>query len=75
MMTGSNNASPMDPLLCAKEVAKLLNVSTSWLAKSRMKGTGPRFVKVGGAVKYRESAVADYVRARSGRALGSWGPK
>ena len=38
---------------------------SSWLAKSRLTGTGPPFVKVGRAVRYRLSAVQDYIKARN----------
>jgi len=37
----------IDPLLHPTQVAKLLAVSPSWLAKSRLNGTGPRFTKIG----------------------------
>jgi excisionase family DNA binding protein len=57
--SGSN-----DPLMHPKEAAKLLNVSDSWLAKSRLTGTGPRFVKIGRAVRYPESAVREFIKAR-----------
>ena len=64
-MDATNRVSPIDPLLHPKEVAKLLNVSVSWLAKSRMTGTGPRFVKVGGrAVRYAASAVREFIKGR-----------
>src|SRR5947199_1646105 len=42
----------IDPLLYPAQVAKLLGVSHSWLAKSRLNGTGPRFIKIGRAVRY-----------------------
>jgi predicted DNA-binding transcriptional regulator AlpA len=42
----------IDPLLHPVQVAKLLGVSPSWLAKSRLNGTGPRFIKIGRAVRY-----------------------
>jgi hypothetical protein len=38
-MNAVNKASPIDPLLHPKEVAKLLGVSVSWLAKSRLSET------------------------------------
>jgi predicted DNA-binding transcriptional regulator AlpA len=56
---------PTDPLLHPKEIANLLGVSDSWLAKSRLTGLGPAFVKVGRAVRYRLSAVQDYIKART----------
>jgi predicted DNA-binding transcriptional regulator AlpA len=64
-MNAANKASPIDPLLHPKEVAKLLSVSTSWLAKSRLNGSGPPFIKLGRAVRYLESAVRGYIRART----------
>jgi predicted DNA-binding transcriptional regulator AlpA len=62
-MNAPTKASTIDPLLHPKEVAKLLNVSVSWLAKSRLNGTGPRFVKIGRAVRYPEYAVREFIRA------------
>jgi predicted DNA-binding transcriptional regulator AlpA len=55
----------IEPLLHPKEAANLLNVSLSWLAKSRLSGDGPRFVKVGRAVRYLESALRDYIKGRT----------
>jgi hypothetical protein len=62
-----NNAkvTSLEPLLHPKQAAKLLNVSPSWLAKSRLTGSGPRFVKIGRAVRYPESALRDFVRAQT----------
>jgi predicted DNA-binding transcriptional regulator AlpA len=54
----------LDPLLQPAQVAKLLGVSLSWLAKSRLTGTGPRFVKIGRAVRYAMSAVREYILSR-----------
>ncbi len=54
----------IDPLLHPVQVAKLLGVSLSWLAKSRLHGTGPRFVKIGRAVRYVQSAVRDFILSR-----------
>jgi hypothetical protein len=46
-----------DRLLTTKEVADLLRVSTSWLAKARMRGDGPPFVVVGRrSIRYTEAA-------------------
>jgi predicted DNA-binding transcriptional regulator AlpA len=48
------------------KTAELLGgLSLSWLAKARLTGTGPRFVKVGRSVRYPESAIRDYIRART----------
>jgi predicted DNA-binding transcriptional regulator AlpA len=54
----------IDQLLHPPHVAKLLGVSSSWLAKSRLNGTGPRFIKIGRAVRYAHSAVRDFILSR-----------
>ena len=53
----------LDSLLYPAQAAKVLGVSHSWLAKSRLTGTGPRFVKIGRAVRYSLSAVREYIRS------------
>jgi predicted DNA-binding transcriptional regulator AlpA len=63
-MTAPAKSNEIDPLLHPVQVAKLLAVSPSWLAKSRLNGTGPRFTKIGRAVRYATSAVGEYVLSR-----------
>jgi predicted DNA-binding transcriptional regulator AlpA len=63
-MSALAKTNEIDPLLHPAQVAKLLGVSLSWLAKSRMNGTGPRFVKIGRAVRYAMSAVQEYIKSR-----------
>jgi predicted DNA-binding transcriptional regulator AlpA len=63
-MNAQVRASTIDPLLHPRDVAKLLGVSTSWLAKARLSGNGPRFVKIGRAVRYLESSLKEYIKAR-----------
>ena len=63
-MNGPPKTGAIDPLLQPAEVVKLFKVSPSWLAKSRWNGTGPRFVKIGRAVRYAESAVREYIKSR-----------
>jgi predicted DNA-binding transcriptional regulator AlpA len=58
---GSPKTNEIDPLLHTAQVAKLLGVSISWLAKSRLNGTGPRFIKIGRAVRYAQSAVREFL--------------
>ncbi len=45
-------ASPLEEMLTPAEFAKALKVSESWLAKARMRGDGPPFIKVGRSVRY-----------------------
>ncbi len=49
-----------DTLLTEEEAARELNCSPSFLAKSRMRGTGPVFIKIGRAVRYSRSALQQY---------------
>jgi hypothetical protein len=57
-MNAPARSSTIDPLLHPRDVARILNVSTSWLAKSRLSGDGPRFVKIGRAVRYLEASTS-----------------
>ena len=43
--TGKSSAAII-VLLTPKEAAKLLKVSLSWLAKARMRGDGPPYIKI-----------------------------
>ena len=51
-------------LLTARDAADFLHISISWLAKSRMKGDGPPFVKVGRSVRYGEGALLRWMKSR-----------
>jgi predicted DNA-binding transcriptional regulator AlpA len=53
-----------DRLLTPKEAAEFLRVSTSWLAKARMRGDGPPYVKIGRAIRYPESALYHWMKSR-----------
>jgi predicted DNA-binding transcriptional regulator AlpA len=64
-MTKAPTLTPFERLLTAKETATLLGVSLSWLAKARLRGDGPLFIKIGRAVRYPESAIRDYLKART----------
>jgi hypothetical protein len=57
-----------------KETAVLLKVSESFLAKKRVTGEGPKFVKVGRIVRYPESAINDYLTARLRKSTSDPGP-
>jgi predicted DNA-binding transcriptional regulator AlpA len=64
-MKAPAGASTIDPLLYARDAARILNVSMSWLAKARLSGDGPRFVKIGRAVRYLESSLREYIKGRT----------
>ena len=51
-------------LLTPKEAAVLLKVSGSWLAKARMRGDGPPFIKVGRSIRYSEATLLQWMKTR-----------
>ena len=50
-------------MLSPKDAANFLHVSTSWLAKARMRGDGPPYVKFGRSVRYREGDLVRYAKS------------
>jgi predicted DNA-binding transcriptional regulator AlpA len=57
-------AAPAMVLLKAEEAARLLKLSVSWLAKARMRGDGPPYVKVGRSVRYSEATLLQWTKSR-----------
>lgn len=49
-------------LLEPKEAAAVLKVSLSWLAKARMSGNGPPFIKIGRSVRYGNAALLQWMK-------------
>jgi predicted DNA-binding transcriptional regulator AlpA len=54
-------------LLTARDAANVLRLSESWLAKSRMRGDGPPFVKIGRSVRYAEGSLRDWLQTQMRR--------
>lgn len=54
-------------LLTDRDVATLTGLARSTLAKLRLSGKGPRFVKLGAAVRYRADDVQMWVAAQPRR--------
>jgi len=52
-------------LLSPKEAAQKLHCSVSFLAKKRMTGDGPPFVKRGRAVLYTEPALVQWIKSQT----------
>lgn len=50
-----------DPILTQEEVCQLMQTSLSTLYRMRKNGDGPAWIKVRSAIKYRRSAVAEYL--------------
>jgi predicted DNA-binding transcriptional regulator AlpA len=58
-------AAPSIVLLTAKEAAKLLKVSLSWLAKARMRGDGPPYIQISPrSIRYAETALIQWMKGR-----------
>jgi predicted DNA-binding transcriptional regulator AlpA len=57
---------PVTPpiLLTPKQTARHLNLSVSWLAKRRLAGDGPPYVKLGGAVRYAEASIQQWMKSQ-----------
>jgi len=54
-----------DHLLTTESAAAFLSVSKALLIKWRFYGGGPRFVKLGRAVRYRISDLEDFIASHS----------
>jgi predicted DNA-binding transcriptional regulator AlpA len=50
-------------LLTAKEIGTRLRVSLSWLAKARMRGDGPPYIRIGRSIRYGEDALAQWMKS------------
>ena len=55
---------PAAVLLTPCETAERLKVSLSWLAKARMRGDGPPFIRVGRRIRYGEAALLQWMKSR-----------
>jgi predicted DNA-binding transcriptional regulator AlpA len=62
--TAQKSTPPTIVLLTAKEAATLLKVSLSWLAKARMRGDGPPYIRVGRSIRYAEIALIQWMKSR-----------
>jgi hypothetical protein len=51
----------MNSLLTQKSAAKLLAVSPRTLERHRITGTGPRYVRLGRLIRYREEDLVAFV--------------
>ena len=56
-------------LLNEKEVAEQIGMSVHWLRRKRITGGGIPFLKMsdGGAVRYEQGAVTEFINSRSRR--------
>jgi predicted DNA-binding transcriptional regulator AlpA len=54
----------IERLLTPKEAAHFLRVSLSWLAKARMRGDGPPYIRIGRSTRYSEAALLQWMKSR-----------
>jgi Helix-turn-helix domain len=54
----------IERLLTPNEAAARLRVSMSWLAKARMRGDGPPYIKVGRSIRYTEAGLVQWTKSR-----------
>ena len=54
----------IDHLLHETEAAKILSMKVSTLRRWRWSGEGPKFIKVGAAVRYDPQTLKDYLAER-----------
>jgi predicted DNA-binding transcriptional regulator AlpA len=64
-VTPPKPVTPVIVLLTPKEAARLLKLSPSWLAKARMRGDGPPYIKLPGrTVRYIDAALIQWTKSR-----------
>jgi predicted DNA-binding transcriptional regulator AlpA len=44
------------------KAAKFIGLSVWWLVKARSNGTGPKFIKIGRAVRYSRASLLDFIK-------------
>ena len=60
----TNRPTAASVMLTPKQAARHLNLSVSWLAKRRLAGDGPPYVKLGGAVRYAEASIQQWMKSQ-----------
>jgi predicted DNA-binding transcriptional regulator AlpA len=58
----NKTANAAQRLRTAREAAEFLQLSESWLAKARIRGDGPPYVKIGRSIRYSEGALLQWMR-------------
>jgi excisionase family DNA binding protein len=56
--------SSFERILTAEEAAEYLKFTSGWLAKLRLFGGGPRFVRLGRKIRYTQSALDEWIHLR-----------
>ena len=51
-------------LMTPNDAATVLKVSLSWLAKARMHGDGPPYIRVGRSIRYSDAALMQWMKSK-----------
>jgi predicted DNA-binding transcriptional regulator AlpA len=62
-----------DRLLRPRDAANLLGLSESTLAKLRLSGGGPEYLKLGRSIRYARKSVDSWISARARRSTSDTG--
>lgn len=73
-MTDKFTIPAFEKIHTTKETAGRLKVSESFLAKKRVSGGGPRYIKMGRVVRYTETAISEYLSTRLRASTSDAGP-
>ena len=60
----TNRPTATSVMLTPKQAARHLNLSVSWLAKRRLAGDGPPYIKLVGAVRYSEASLQQWMKSQ-----------
>jgi len=52
-----------EDLMTSGQFAAYIGMSESWLTKERAAGRGPRYLKIGGLIRYRKSFGDEYLQS------------
>jgi predicted DNA-binding transcriptional regulator AlpA len=66
LLVEKENQTMNDKLLNQKEVKEITGLADSTLEQWRLKGKGPRFIKLGRLVRYRLSDLQSYITSLKG---------
>jgi predicted DNA-binding transcriptional regulator AlpA len=68
----AKTGSGYERLLTPKDAATFLRLSESWLAKARMRGDGPPYVKLGRSIRYAEGALVQWLKSHQRLSTNGW---
>jgi Helix-turn-helix domain len=63
-----------DVYLKPREAATYIKTTLNTLAKRRVYGDGPKFCRIGRAIRYRKSDLDEFMTGSSARSTSDYGP-